>query len=189
MKSFKHPAMLAVTVILMAGAMLAQSVTPTSTPTPAQPGLTFTTSTQALAVSLGGQTSAATDISPSLGFLRGDYGAISLAEHNILAPGINLEGYYGGMEYVPNLASAFAKTLLPPNTLQPYFEVAVGDVLNTSVGKSHFSAFVGGGIKYDPTGSGKFLVTPIRIDYFNAPGFGHPNGVTYASGLAVVFGK
>ena len=166
---------------LLCGALLVLALSGIS-----QAQITFTGTTGAIGVHLNGTTVAGTDISEAVQLFK----TVSLSEHNILAPGFNMQGYYGAGTWTPNISNLTAKTQLPPNTIQPFLEVGTGVAINSATaGHNHSSTFAGGGIYYSPTSNGNFTVTPFRIDYFNAPGFGKkPNGYVIAGQLAYTWG-
>lgn len=164
--------------VLLGGSMTlhAQTTTTTTTTSP------FTLSTTAMNIQLNGTNSVATDISEALPFVQSkNYGLFTLTEHNIVAPSINLTGYYGGLQWTPDLTKVIAKTLIPANTFQPYIEFGTGVVSNST--KYHSSTFAGGCVNYDPTSEGHFGI-PTCVKYLNAPGFGKsPHGWEVSSGI------
>lgn len=147
----------------------------------------FSVSTQAMALRIGGQTVPATDAIGTFYLTKN----LALQSDNILAPGNDLQAYLGGVRYNFNLDKYLAKTNIPKGTFLPYVHAAVGIVRNVpSVGQDqqHYSVLAGGGFDYDPTGQSRFSFGP-RVEWFNAPGFGHPNGLAISANLTVVLGS
>lgn len=176
------------TLMLVLGAM-AQPATPApTTPTNPSGGPLFSVSTQAVALRIGGQTVAATDLIGSF-YLTNH---IVLQSDNLLAPANNLQGYYGGIRYNFSLNSLVGKTNIPKDTFQPYLHGAFGVVRNvpaTGTSTQSYSGMAGGGFDYDPTGGGHFAIGP-RVEYFNAPGFGgSPHGVVISANLTFILGS
>jgi hypothetical protein len=173
-------------------ALFAQNVADASAST-TMPTAIFSAGSEAIGLHIGGNTVAATDVSASLGITK----TFLLESHNILASNVTatnagFQGYFGGVRWNPDLSNVLKKTIIPPKTFQPYLHAAIGVVRVTPAAasdKNHFGAFVGGGIEYDPTGSGHFAITPFRFEYLNAPGFGRsPHGWMVGAGLAAKWG-
>ena len=151
-------------------------------------GTTFTASSQAVGVYIGGNWGVGTDIGEQLQVTNTVY----VAGDELLATSISFTGYYGGLGWTPDISKLIAKTKLPANTFQPFVHAGAGVATNSDVktNGTHPSFFAGGGINYSPTKNGAFTLQPVRIDYLNAPGFGtSPHGWTIAAGMSYLFGK
>jgi len=132
------------------------------------------------------------------------YGPLALTPHlamgpeTLLAPGSNQQGYFGRVHYSFSFEKATAKTQLPKNSFQGYVTASFGVVRNvpsTGPDTQHVGGMVGGGIMYDPTGSGKFIVKLFEARAGLLPGF-VPNpvsapgktsnwGVAYSVGIKI----
>jgi hypothetical protein len=175
---------LAFFAFLVFGAMAFAQTTPPPAPSPL-----FSVSTQAVAIRIGGQTVPGVDAIGQYNLTK----SLVLQSDNILAPANDLQAYLGGVRYNLDqyLNKYLSKTNIPANTFQPYVHAAIGIVRNvpaTGPTQQHYSALAGGGFDYDPTGGGKFSFGP-RVEWFNAPGWGHPNGVAISAQLTFVLGS
>lgn len=84
---------------------------------------------------------------------------LSLRSDNLIAS--NTTGYFGGVNYFIPSKGILAKTNFDPAAFQFYVTASGGEVRTT--GLQHPGFLAGGGINYDPTGSGKFTVNLIEI--------------------------
>lgn len=143
----------------------------------------FAVGTDAVALHLGGQTVAAADAFGEFAITN----KVTLRSDSILAPANGFQGYYGRAKYILPLDALFAKTNLPKKTFQAYIGGGGGIVRfvpATGPGKARPSFLAGGGLKYDPTASGKFTITLLDANYVNASGFGpSPHGFTLMVGI------
>lgn len=172
-------------LVLCALSIGAFAQTATPAPAPSTNSTSFTISANVVSLPAGGVTSAATDVgqtfavTPNL-FLRGD---------EILAPAVNLSGYFGGIQYALPTAKILAKTNLDPTHFQFYITGSGGQARIT-VGANpvttHFAALAGGGINYDPTGKGKFSVNLAEVRWAKFPGLSNST-VLVSSGLKIGF--
>lgn len=174
------------TIMLVATLLLASlSFGQAATPQPATNSTTFTISANVVSLPAGGVTSAATDVgqtftvTPNL-YLRGD---------EILAPSVNLSGYFGGIQYALPTAKILAKTDLDPGHFQFYITGSGGQA-RVTVGNApvttHFAALAGGGINYDPAGKGKFSLNIAEVRWAKFPGLSNST-VLVSSGLKIGF--
>jgi len=153
-------------------------------PAPAPVDVTmFSIASQAVAVRIGGQSVPGTDLIGSYAVTK----RISVRSDNLLAPGNNLQLYGAGFDWKPPLSGLISKTTLPKNTFEPYLTGTIGIVRNVPAAgpvKQHYAALLGGGVNYDPTGSGRFTVNLIEVRAADLPGFGkHPWGATISVGI------
>lgn len=178
--SVAYVAKLLILFLLLSGSTMAQANPPTPSYSPL-----FSVSTQAVAVRIGGQTSPGTDAIGSFNLTPN----WQLQSDNVLAPGINFQGYYGGVKgYLSFLSKALEKTSLAD--IKPYAHAMVGIVRNvpaTGTAQQHYSFSVDGGFDYQVNGT---LSVGPRVGYLNAPGFGpHPNGALVSANVTVVLAK
>jgi hypothetical protein len=181
-------------VFLFAGLAAAQTTTLTTEPSahaststsatsapPTNQG-SFSLSAQAVALPGGGQTVAATDV----GFTKAIAPNFSLRDDNILAPSNGMQFYGGGGTYfLPT--SVLSKTLLDPNSLQPYLTASIGvDRIVPASGPSqqHIAVLVGGGLNYKPA-SGMW-VNLFEARYARLPGLAN-NTAIVSSGFTLNF--
>ncbi len=85
--------------------------------------------------------------------------------------------------------SLLAKTKLNPSAFQLYVTGSVGvDDVSEANGptKQHIAVLAGGGLNYDPTGTGKFSVNLVEVRYARLPGVEN-NTAIVASGLRLSF--
>lgn len=180
MKSFVVVLML----LLLVGIGLGQTTPPSTPPTPL-----FSCATDAVGVRQNAATNPGTDINCAYNITTG----IAIETHNILVPATNAQDYFGGLSWTPNLSKLLAKTTLPKNTFQPFVHGAFGVARNVPTGApttQGYGGIAGGGVRYDPNGSGKFTITLVRVDYYNHSGAGpSPNGLLFGAGLQYVFGQ
>jgi hypothetical protein len=160
----------------------------TPTTTSSAPALSFTASSSAIGMRLGGTTAVGTDIGETLAFTK----SLSLRGDQILAPTLNFSGYYGGAVWQPDLTKVLAKTTLPANAFSLFARGAAGVSTNGAAPAgqtgTHISFVAGGGVNYATPVSLK--ITALEIDYLRAPGFGGSgNGQVYSAGLSFLFGK
>lgn len=135
-------------VFVLVGAALAQSSSPSNQ-------TQFSLSAQA--VSLGSKNGAtpATDVGGTFRVTPN----LSLRSDNILSG--NTQGYFGGLQYFIPSKGILAKTNFDPAAFQFYLTASGGEVLYGSF--KHPGFLVGGGVNYDPTGSGHFSVNIVEV--------------------------
>jgi hypothetical protein len=145
--------------ICLSVAAFAQTTTPPPNPATTQP--TFTLSGNVLALPSATQSSAATDIGLTFSVTNN----WQLRADTIIAPTVSTQGYYGGLQYIIPTAKLLAKTNLNSNSFQFYLSGGAGEVHVTANGNtlSHFGGLLGGGVNYDPTGTGKFSVNLAEV--------------------------
>jgi hypothetical protein len=164
-----------------------QTATPAPAPATSNPSTsnsTFSLEASILSLSAKGTTTPATVIGETF-LVTPKY---LLREDNIIGPGANLNAYLGGLQYQPSLGKALQKTTLNSKNIQPYIMALVGanHVTNsaTAITVQHVSFEAGGGVNYDPTGSGKFSVNLLEVRYLKAPGFNN-NAVSVSGGIVL----
>ncbi|MCU1304926.1 MAG: hypothetical protein JWQ87_5210 [Candidatus Sulfotelmatobacter sp.] len=139
----------------------AQNATPAATPNPSTTAPTFTLNASILSLPANSQTSAATDIGATFAVTD----KLLLRSDNILAPSVNLSAYFGGIQYALPTAKILTKTNLDPAHFQFYLTGSAGQA-RVTVGsdptRTHFAALVGGGVNYDPAGTGKFSINLLE---------------------------
>lgn len=152
------------------------------TPPAVAPSSTFSLSAQAIALPGNHQTVAGTimgakfNLSPNLA-LRSD---------NLLVPASDLQGYYGGFDYVlPSISNKIQNTssTLDGNHLQVYLTASAGiNRIVPAVGTSqqHYSFLAGGGLRYDPLGSKNFSVN-VEVRWAKLPGYANSTVIVSAS--------
>ena len=118
---------------------------------------------------------------------------VALRETNLLAPGNNFSGYYGGVNYnIPKLANAInnASTTINGFNLMPYVTASAGvGRVTPSSGptQSHYSAMGGAGLAYAPAGSKTFQLSLIEVQGLRAPGLHSGWTVVVSSGVKLSF--
>ena len=155
----------------------AQTVVAPAAPAAPATGLHFATSVQAIELDIAGTTAAAESTLATLDFTA----TTQIQGQAIVGPGY--KGYYGGLQWTPDFSKLIAKTLLPADTLQPYISGA-GGVGQQADGINHASVIVGGGLNYDPTGTGHFSMQAGRFDYVRV---GSKNGWAVGGGISIIF--
>lgn len=157
-----------------------------ATPAPAPASPLFTASSAAMAIEMNGEYSVASDTTESLNITK----SCGISGDELLAPTINLQGYYGGVACTPDLSALLAKTQIPPSSIQFTFKASLGVARNTTPTDAinHISGFGGGCVTYQATPGGGF-VAPMCFQYLRAPGFGKDaNGFLVSAGLGWVWG-
>jgi hypothetical protein len=164
-------------IALLSGVCFAQQ----PAPNPSTESPTFTINASVLG---GGQNlGAATDIGASFAVTKNWY----LRSDNIIAPSVNTQGFFGGVQYnLPQLANLLKNTNLNATHFQFYATAALG-AARTQIGATgnpvnHFAALAGGGVNYDPTGSGKFSLNLGEVRWAKMPGWSNST-VIVSSGL------
>jgi hypothetical protein len=133
---------------LVSVAAVAQSSSPSNQ-------TSFSLSAQAMSLSAKTGAIPATDIGGTFKVTSN----LSLRSDNLIAA--NTTGYFGGMQYFLPSAKFLAKTNFDPAAFQFYVTASGGEVRTT--GFQHPGFLAGGGINYDPTGSGHFTVNLIEV--------------------------
>lgn len=177
---------LAISALVLACALAASAQVSTPPPTPAPASPLFTASSAAMAIEMNGQYSVASDTTESLNITK----TCGISGDELLAPTINLQGYYGGIACTPDLSALLDKTQIPANSVQFTFKGSLGVARNTTPtdAVNHISGFAGGCITYQATPGGGF-VAPMCFQYLRAPGFGKDaNGFLVSAGLGWVWG-
>lgn len=157
----------------------AKAQTGAQTPTSAQGSFSLTA--QAVALPGGGQTVAGTVV----GFTKSVTSTVSLRNDDLLAPGSNFQGYFGGAEWFPNVTKALAKTKL--TGIVPYLTGSVGiDRIVPSAGASqqHIAFLAGGGVNYTPSSGPTINLFEVR--YARLPGLAN-NTAVVSSGFTISF--
>lgn len=142
------------------------------------PSATFSLSAQAIALPGNKQTVAGTVIGGTFAITKN----FSLREDNVLSPAANLQAYLGGVQYaLPILSTKLnnVSSTLNGNLLQFYVTASVGVDHISSSGNDvqHYAFLGGGGINYDPTGSGKFSANLIEVRYAKLPGYANSTAI------------
>jgi hypothetical protein len=156
-----------------------------STPNPSTSSSTFTISASVLSLPAAQQTNAATDIGQTFAVTP----KFLLRADEILAPSVNLDSYFGGIQYSLPTAKILTKTNLDPAHFQFYVVGSLGQARVTVQGvptATHFASLAGGGVNYDPSGTGKFKVNLIEVRYARLPGLANST-VVASSGLNIGF--
>lgn len=147
--------------------------------TPPAPSNTFSLNAYAVALPGSGQTLPGTltvagwNFTPNFG----------LRETNLLSQPVN--GYFGGEEYrFPSLSKGLnnASPYLNGNQFQFYETASAGIVHINGTSAQHYAFLGGGGVRYDPTGTGKFTITLVEAQYAKLPGYKN-NTAIIASGI------
>lgn len=175
----KNSAILALLAVFLALPVFGQTVTPTTNPSTT--AATFTLSASVLSLPGGNQTSAATDIGATFAVTPN----FLLRSDTILAPSVNLSGYFGGVEYVLPTHGILAKTNLDETHFQFYVTASGGQAritVGTAPEVNHFAVLAGGGVNYDPSGSGKFSINLAEVRWAKLPGLSNST-VVVSSGL------
>ena len=146
---------------------------------------TFTISASVMSFSTAQQTSPATDLGASFAVTP----KLSLRSDNILLPSFNTSAFFGGVQYALPTAKLLGKTNLDPNHFQFYLTGSVGQARVTdSFGElnTHLAALAGGGVNYDPAGTGRFSVNLGEVRWAKIPGLNNST-VIVSSGLKIGF--
>lgn len=137
-------------------------------PAPPAPSYSFSLNANAMPLFGSGESQPATDIGATFQFTKNS----ALREENIIAPGADIGGYFGGIQYqLP--ASVFKNTTFS-NQFFPYVTGSAGIVRSTAPGAStqnHFGALAGGGLNYCPNGSQSFCLNMVEARWARLPGF------------------
>jgi opacity protein-like surface antigen len=153
---------------------------PAPTETPVSNRGSFSLTAQAVALPGGGQTVAGT-------LVGGTYAVtptVSLRNDDLLAPGNNLQGYFGGVQWFPS-NKFLSKTSL--NAVQPYVTGSVGiDRIVPASGPSqqHVAFLLGGGLNYKPS-SGP-TINLVEVRYARLPGLANSTAIV-SSGFTLNF--
>lgn len=171
--------------VLLSLSVAAFGQTVATTPNPSTTAATFTLNASILSLPANSQTSAATDIGATFAVTD----KLSLRSDNILAPAVNLSAYFGGIQYALPTAKILTKTNLDPAHFQFYLTGSAGQA-RVTVGsdptRTHFAALVGGGVNYDPAGTGKFSINLLEARWAKLPGLSNST-VVVSSGLKIGF--
>lgn len=154
---------------------------PVANETPTSPQGSFSLTAQAVALPGGGQTVAGTIV----GFTKSLTNSVSLRNDDLLAPGSDFQGYFGGAQWFPNVSKVLAKTKL--TGLTPYLTGSVGiDRIVPSSGPSqqHIAFLAGGGLNYTPSSGPTINLFEVR--YARLPGLAN-NTAVVSSGFTISF--
>jgi hypothetical protein len=141
---------------------------PASAPAPPSATNTFAINASALPLFGNGQTTPATDIGAVFQFTKNAL----LREENIIAPSVNVGGYFGGIQY--QLPASLFKNTTFNNQFFPYVTGSVGLVRSTAIGATtanHVGALAGGGLNYCPSGNQTFCLNMVEARWARLPGF------------------
>jgi hypothetical protein len=141
----------------------------------------FQLSAKVMSLPGGGVTSVATDIGATFAVTNNWL----LRSDNILAPAVNLQGFFGGIQGpIPYAGKYLAKTNLDPKHFQPYITASLGaaHIVKASADSQQFAVLAGGGANYDPSGSGKFTINLFEARWAKLPGFANST-VIVSSGI------
>jgi len=149
-------------------------------------GLAFSASSEATALSYGGEWSPATHVTESLDLI--DFGKdsashLAIEGHQVVASGAGFSSYLGGLRFTPNVSGLLSKTNIPADSLGVYFDGAIGNTLFNAKG-SNFTSLVGGGVQYKLTNS----LTWSSL-HANLLRVGGKNAVELSTGLQFFFSK
>jgi hypothetical protein len=146
--------------------------------TPASPISTFSLTAQPIALPGNHQTVAGTvagmTFTPTTNF--------DLREDNVIVPGQNFQGYFGGFNYrLPVISTAVNN--ISPNLngyrFQFYLTGSAGVSIVSPPGgtsASHYAFLAGGGITYDITQSGSFALG-VEVRYAKLPGLANNTAI------------
>ena len=152
-------------------------------PAPVDTTTMFAIASQAVAVRIGGQSVPGTDVIGTYAVTK----HVSVRSDNLLAPGNNLQLYGAGFNWRLPLGGLISKTNLPKNTFEPYLTGTIGIVRNVPAAGAvtqRYAGLVGGGVNYDPAGTGRFTINLVEVRAADLPGFGkHPWGATVSVGI------
>lgn len=143
---------------------------------------TFSLSAQAIALPGNHQTVAGTIVGAKFGLSSN----LALRSDNLLVPASDLQGYFGGFDYVlPAISNKIQNTssTLDGNHLQIYLTASAGiDRIAPAVGPSfqHYAFLAGGGLRYDPMGSKNFSIN-VEVRYAKLPGYANSTVIVAAS--------
>lgn len=182
--AYVKPAAVLLLALLIPGLLCAQ-VTPAP---PVDVTTMFAVKTTAMNLHIAGANNAGTDVSASYTFLTKGTASFQAVTDNLLVPGNNFQGYYGGAGVTWTADKLFANTTLPKNTLQLYGQLEGGIARNvppTGTATSKPSFYTHGGINYDPTHTGKFSINVIDGGFVYAPNLGYPNPASNGYTLSV----
>lgn len=153
--------------------------TPSTNPSTNLP--TFNLNASVISLSGHGQTTPVADVGATFSvtpkwMLRSDN----------LVGGASLNAYFGGLQYFPTL-KFLQKTNLNSKSFQFYLTAGAGSnhvAVSSTQTAQHFALEAGGGLNYDPTGTGKFTVNLFEVKYLKLPGFNN-NTASIAGGIVV----
>lgn len=168
-------ALVAIALILPAAVSFAQTA----------PSNGFAGASEAVALHFNGDWSAATIATESYDFL--DFGKaktnhIYLEGKELLAPTPGFNAYLGGITIEPDLSTVLGKTNVQSGAFSAFFSGAVGNGIPSN-GGSHITFLLGGGVKYNVTGS--LTWQTLRADYGR---FGPQQFAVISTGVAYIFG-
>lgn len=139
---------------------------------------TFSLTVQPISLPGGGKTVAGTDA----GMTFAPTPNFELRSDNIIAPGQNFEGYFGGFNYyLPILSRKLNNASPNVNGLRLRFHItaSAGTDLISLPGlptKQHYAFLAGGGASYDLTSSGKWTLG-VEVRYAKLPGLANNTAV------------
>ena len=123
------------------------------------------------------------------GFTFSPTAKLDLREDNILAPGQNFQGFFGGFNYrLPILQTKLNNASPNVNFLrfQFYLTASAGiDRITLAETRQHYAFLAGGGLLYDLTGSGTWTLG-AEVRYAKFPGLSNSTAVV-AAGPALHF--
>jgi hypothetical protein len=159
------PSQILLAAVLLMTACFAQTpapapVAPVANPSTTSP--TFTINASAFSISAGGSTTPATDIGGTF-VVTPKY---ILRSDNLLIPGFNYSGNFGGL--MRTIAPSFlSKTNLNPSSFQLYVEASLGEgrISSTSYNHTALNGMAGGGANYSPGGNSKFTLNILEARY------------------------
>src|SRR5258708_17099702 len=137
------------------------------------PSDTFSMDAQAISLPGGKQTAAGTVVGGTFAITQN----FALRSDNLIAPGANLSAYLGGFNYNLPVLSRKLNNMSPNldgSRFQFYITASVGvDRLSPASGdvRQHYAALVGGGVRYDASGSGRFSVNLAEVRWAKLPGY------------------
>lgn len=173
-----------VLALALAGASFGQTIAnPPPTGTPPSNQSTFSLQSQAIAMPGGKQTIAATEVGATFAITKN----LSLRNDNILAPGDDLQGYYGGVQYFLPIAKLLNKTSLNASNYQAYVTGSAGvDIVSPTNAptQQHYSFLAGGGVNYGVNGT--FSVNLFEVRFARMPG-GPGSTAIVSSGIKLSF--
>lgn len=115
---------------------------------------------------------------------------VEIRQSNMIAPSVGFQFYGGGANFFsPWIQKQLNKTLLPKNTLSPYFFAEGGADRISNSGKptiQHVAGRIGGGLLHYPKGNKKLAIKLGEVSWLDAPGYNRGT-VVFGSGLKGIF--
>lgn len=169
-------------VVLFSCFVLCLAAQAQDVPPAVAPSSTFSLSAQAIALPGNHQTVAGTIMGAKFNLTP----KLALRSDNLLVPASDLQGYYGGFDYVlPAISNKIQNTssTLDGNHLQIYLTASAGiNRIVPAIGatQQHYSFLAGGGLRYDPLGSKNFSIN-VEVRWAKLPGYANSTAIVSTS--------